>query len=161
MDEQLRDLFEACLEKASEEDRQVLHTLLSGVKKKQDNVNSSYIGGILHMDRTIAAQECRVTLPVSPLLHNTLGIVHGGITATAVDSAMGTLANSLLPEGCGAVTTQLNIHYLAVGKGENIVCTAALSHKGTKTMVLSADVYRSDGRKIAQATGSFFVIEKK
>lgn len=74
MDEQLRDLFEACLEQATDDDRKVLHTLLAGVKKKQDNINSSYIGGILHMDRTITAQECRITMPVSPscIIHSAL-----------------------------------------------------------------------------------------
>lgn len=161
MKEQLRELLEQSMEKATTEELEVLNNLLQGFNKKQKNINSSYIGGLLHMERTMDEKVCHLTVPLSPLLNNTLGIVHGGITATIIDSAMGTLANSILPEGYGAVTTQLNIHYLAVGKGDFLQCKACIDHKGTKNMVLSADVHRSDGKKIAQATGSFFIIKKK
>jgi uncharacterized protein (TIGR00369 family) len=161
MKEQLMKLVEQIMEEASEEELDVLGDILRGFNKTQKHINSSYIGGLLHMERAIDEEECQLTVPLSPLLYNTLGIVHGGITATIIDSAMGTLANSILPEGYGAVTTQLNIHYLAVGKGAYVQCRAHIDHKGTKNMVLSADVHRSDGKKIAQATGSFFIIKKK
>lgn len=161
MKEQLRKLLEQSMEQATTEELEGLNNLLRGFNKKQKNINSSYIGGLLHMERTMDEKVCHLTVPLSPLLNNTLGIVHGGITATIIDSAMGTLANSILPEGYGAVTTQLNIHYLAVGKGDFLQCKAYIDHKGTKNMVLSADVHRSDGKKIAQATGSFFIIKKK
>ncbi|MBP2240001.1 uncharacterized protein (TIGR00369 family) [Cytobacillus eiseniae] len=161
MKEQLRVLLENCMEQASDEEMEVLEDILQGFNKKQMKLNSSYIGGLLHMDRTMNDEICELTVPLTPLLNNNLGIVHGGITATIIDSAMGTLANSLLPEGYGAVTTQLNIHYLTIGKGDYLQCKANIDHKGTKSMVLSAAVYRSDGKKIAQATGSFFIIKKK
>lgn len=161
MDVQLRELLETCMERASTEELEILTDILLGFHKKQSNINSSYLGGLLHMEQTTNEEMCEITVPLSPLMNNTLGIVHGGITATIIDSAMGTLANSLLPEGFGAVTTQLNIHYLSVGKGDYICCKAQIDHKGTRSMVLSADVHRSDGKKIAQATGNFFIIEKK
>ncbi|QED47416.1 PaaI family thioesterase [Cytobacillus dafuensis] len=161
MNKHLNELFKACIENATEEELEVLTSVLSGFQKKQKQINSSYIGGLLHMERTIHDEICELTVPLSPLLHNSLGIVHGGMTATVIDSAMGTLANSLLPDGFSAVTTQLNIHYLSIGNGEFLQCKAHIDHKGTKTMVISADVYRSDKKKIAQATGSFFIIKKK
>ncbi|MED3552317.1 PaaI family thioesterase [Cytobacillus praedii] len=161
MKEQLRELLEQSMVGATTEELNVLNDILRGFNKKQKKINSSYIDGLLHMERTMDDNECHLTVPLSPLLNNTLGIVHGGVTATITDTAMGTLANSILPEGYGAVTTQLNIHYLAVGKGDYLQCKARIDHKGTKNMVLSADVHRSDGKKIAQATGSFFIIKKK
>ncbi|MFE8695311.1 PaaI family thioesterase [Cytobacillus sp. FJAT-53684] len=161
MKEQLKELLENCMDHASTEELEVLTDILRGFHKKQNKINSSYIGGLLHMERTMDDKMCELTVPLTPLLNNSLGIVHGGMTATIIDSAMGTLANSLLPEGFGAVTTQLNIHYLSVGTGDYLQCKAHIDHKGTKSMVLSADVHRSDGKKIAQATGSFFIIKKK
>lgn len=160
MTEQLNKLFEHCIEDSTDDELDVLHKLLEGFYKKKKNINGSYIGGLLHMERSIHQDECEVTIPITSLLSNSLGIVHGGMTATIIDSAMGTLANTLLPKGYGAVTTQLNVHYLSVGKGDYLTCKAKIDHKGTKTMVLSADVFRSDGKKVAQASGSFFVIEK-
>lgn len=161
MNRDLIKLFDQCTRNATDEELTALESLLLGFHKKQTGKNSSYIGGLLHMERHITEDECILTVPLSKIVNNPLEILHGGITATIIDSAMGTLAASLLPEGFGAVTTQLNIHYLAVGKGEYVTCRATIDHKGTKSMVLSADVHRSDGRKIAQATGSFFIIEKK
>ncbi|KAB2337388.1 PaaI family thioesterase [Cytobacillus depressus] len=161
MNNQVKELFEECLASSSPEELAILETVLRGFQKKQKNINSSYIGGLLHMERKIKEEYCELTVPISPLLHNSLGIVHGGITATIIDSAMGTLANSILPDGFGAVTSQLNIHYLSVGKGDYLQCKAHIDHKGTKTMVISADVHRSDGKKIAKASGSFFIIRKK
>jgi uncharacterized protein (TIGR00369 family) len=73
---------------------------------------------------------------------------------------MGTLANYLLPEGFGAVTNQLNIHYIAPGIGDFLHCKAELIHQGNKTLVISGEAFRSDGKKIAYATGTFFIIQK-
>lgn len=161
MDKEIMELFDKCTNQATDEELEVLKSLLQGFHKKQTGQNSSYIGGLLQMERSITDDECILTIPLTPLVDNPLGILHGGITATVIDSAMGTLAASLLPDGFGAVTTQLNVHYLSVGKGDYVICRANIDHKGTKTMVLSANVHRADGRKIAQATGSFFIIEKK
>ncbi len=161
MDKELMELFNKCTNQATDEEIEALKSLLHGFHKKQSGQNSSYIRGLLHMERDINEDECVLTIPLTSLVDNPLGILHGGITATIIDSAMGTLAASLLPEGFGAVTTQLNVHYLSVGKGDYVTCRANIDHKGTKSMVLSADVHRSDGKKIAQATGSFFIIEKK
>lgn len=161
MKNEVREIIEDCLADATSEEINILTDILRGFQKKQKEINRSYIGGLLHMEKSFEKESCELTVPLTPLLHNSLGIVHGGITATIVDSAMGTLANSLLPDGFGAVTTQLNVHYLSIGKGDFINCKARIDHKGTKTMVMSADVFRSDGKKIAQATGSFFIVKKK
>ncbi|MFD2443394.1 PaaI family thioesterase [Bacillus sp. CGMCC 1.16607] len=161
MKEEIRQLFEECISRDNEEELENLKNILKGVQNKQLGINTSYIGGLLHMERTINDHVCEVTIPLYSYLNNSLNIVHGGITATLLDSAMGNLANSLLPVGYTAVTSQLNVHYISVGKGEYLTCKAEVSHKGTKVMLITGDVYRSDGRKIAHATGTFFIIEKK
>jgi uncharacterized protein (TIGR00369 family) len=70
------------------------------------------------------------------------------------------MVNKVLPKGQAAVTNQLNIHYLAPGIGSQITCKAKIVHQGSKTMVMEAEVQRDDGKKIAHATGTFFVIKK-
>ena len=112
------------------------------------------------MERNFDQNSCEITIPITPIINNNLDIVHGGITATVLDTAMGVLANQLLPEGFGAVTNQLNIHYIAPGIGETLRCKADIVHKGSKTMVISGEAFRSDGKKIAYATGTFFIIKK-
>ncbi|MGM0844471.1 MAG: PaaI family thioesterase [Bacillota bacterium] len=160
MKEELARLLNECIENGNEEDLSVLKQMLQGVRRKQDQYNGSYIGGALAMERTIEEDTCEVSIPITPLTYNSLEIVHGGITATLVDSAMGTLANVLLPEGFGAVTTNLNIHYLSPGRSGQLTAKATLVHKGSKTMVINGKVMSEDGKTVAHCTGSFFVVKK-
>jgi uncharacterized protein (TIGR00369 family) len=161
MEKELHQLLDECISLSSEQDLETLQIVLSGVKNKLSGKNSTYIDGLLHMNRELDDQTCEIDIPITRMLDNTLGIVHGGFTATVLDTAMGTLANKLLPEGYAAVTSQMNIHYLAPGIGDSLHCRATLIHKGRSTVVLEADVFRSDGRKIAHSSGSFFVVEKQ
>lgn len=160
MKDELRQLLETCIENGSEADLKSLAYLLSGLKQKINQNRSTYIDGILQMDRKFEENTCEITIPIHPILNNNLDIVHGGITATVLDTAMGSLANYYLPKGFGAVTNQLNIHYIAPGIGETLYCKAEIVHKGSKTMVISGEAYRSDGKKMAYATGTFFIISK-
>ncbi|MEH7375729.1 MULTISPECIES: PaaI family thioesterase [Bacillaceae] len=160
MKDELRRLLETCIETGSEADLNSLAYLLSGFQVKIKQKRSTYIDGILQMDRKLNEKTCEITIPLDPTLNNNLDIVHGGITATVLDTAMGSLANYLQPEGYGAVTNQLNIHYTAPAIGETLYCKAEIVHRGSKTMVISGEAYRSDGKKIAYATGTFFIIKK-
>jgi uncharacterized protein (TIGR00369 family) len=162
MKDRLRQLFNKCIEQGSEEDISTLVHVLEGMEKKIDKTYVQYIDGLLHMDREIDKENktCVITIPINPLLNNSLDIVHGGITATLLDTAMGSLAISVLPVGYAAVTSQLNIHYIAPGIGDTLRCKAEIIHQGSKTFVVSGEVYRSDGKKVAYATGTFFVIQK-
>lgn len=160
MKDELRQLLETCIETGTKEDLEALSFLIEGVQRKINRKNSTYIDGLLHMERKLENHSCEITIPLNSATHNNLNIVHGGITATVLDTAMGSLANYLLPEGYGAVTNQLNIHYIAPGIGDQLHCKAEIIHQGTKTIVITGEACRSDGRKIAHATGTFFIIKK-
>jgi uncharacterized protein (TIGR00369 family) len=161
MKEELARLLNECIENGSEADLVVIQQMLQGVRRKQNNHNGSYIGAALAMERTISDNTCDVTIPITPLTYNSLEIVHGGITATLVDTAMGTLANVLLPDGYGAVTTNLTIHYVSPGRHGNLTAKANLVHKGSKTLVIDGNVLSEDGRTVAHCTGSFFIVKKR
>ncbi|WP_210363698.1 PaaI family thioesterase [Bacillus sp. REN3] len=161
MENELQQLLQECISLSGEQELRTLKDVLQGVKNKLSGKNSTYIDGLMHMERTVTPTECEIKIPNTNILDNTLGIVHGGFTATMLDTAMGTLANRLLPEGYAAVTSQMNIHYLAPGIGDWLNCKANLVHKGRSTLVLEAEAFRSDGKKIAHSSGSFFVVEKR
>jgi uncharacterized protein (TIGR00369 family) len=158
----LQQLLDKLIEKGSESDLSALAYILEGFEKKIDNKYSQYIDGLLHMERKIDQEKktCEITVPLNDVWNNSLGIVHGGITATLLDTVMGTVINAILPEGFGAVTSQLNIHYIAPGIGETLTCKAEIIHQGSKTAVVSGEAFTADGKKIAHATGTFFIIHK-
>ncbi|MFP7296008.1 PaaI family thioesterase [Neobacillus niacini] len=163
MKDVLHQLLNQCIEKGTEEDLHALTYLLEGFQKKIDKPYTQYIDGLLHMERKIDKEKktCEITVPLNAVWNNSLDIVHGGITATLLDTVMGTAINAILKEGYGAVTNQLNIHYIAPGTGDTLRCKAEIIHHGAKTAVISGEVFRDDGKKIAHGTGTFFIIQKK
>jgi uncharacterized protein (TIGR00369 family) len=160
MQEQMHKLLDEVLAGADNDEILSIKQLLNGVKRKQNHTNESIIGGIFAMDKCSDDGNFTINIPITAVTHNSLNIVHGGVTATLVDTAMGTLANMMLPEGYGAVTTNLNVHYLAPGVGEELTASASVIHKGSKTMVVDGKVTDSTGKVVATSTGSFFIIKK-
>lgn len=157
MKNEIMELVDKLFHDGSQRDLQALKHVLEGLNNKP----FIYMDEILHMEGEVKDNTCEVTMPLNPLVNNPLDIVHGGVTATLIDAAMGRLIHTILPPELAGVTTQLNVQYIAPGIGESITCKARIDHQGGKTMLLSADVFRSDGQKIAQATGSFFIIKKR
>jgi uncharacterized protein (TIGR00369 family) len=162
MDKEIYSLFESVLKEATKEDKQVLKHVLEGLKNKQKHKRGTYLRSLFHIDYELEnGVITRGTLPVHLLTENSLGILHGGITFTLLDSVMGTYANQLLPDHLGAVTSNLSIHYIAPVSNGSISATAQLLHHGKKTMVLEGKVVDSSNQLIAHGTGTFFIITKK
>src|SRR5204863_3531112 len=60
----------------------------------------------------VAWGEASFTLTPCESLYNPIGMVHGGVTATLLDSAMGCAVHSELPAGAGYTTLELKANYL-------------------------------------------------
>jgi uncharacterized protein (TIGR00369 family) len=146
---------------ASESEKHTLEELINAVLRKQKKVNSTYLGELLQAKGRFIDNRYEITIPNSEIIQNSLNIVHGGITATLIDSAMGSLVFQLLPEDKYAVTTELKVNYLAPGIGSSLTCIATVINKGSKLIVTEGKVYRDDGKLMAHATGSFFIIQKE
>ncbi|WMM89870.1 PaaI family thioesterase [Heyndrickxia coagulans] len=159
MKEEIHHTFEKVVQAATEEDLIVLQQMLNGLSNKQAGNERTYFKDLFLMEADFDGEECEVDIPVTPLLYNNFSIVHGGVTATLLDTAMGVMANNLLPAGQQAVTSNLTIHYIAPGTGSRLKAKAKVIHRGTQTMVLEGTAFRDDGTKIAHCTGSFFILK--
>ncbi|WP_154306859.1 PaaI family thioesterase [Metabacillus lacus] len=155
--------FEKLLEDASDEEKEILSIVLQALERKRAKPSSSYIGGLLGAEAEASedSSSFSISIPNTPLIQNALNIVHGGITATLLDSTMGSLVHWILPESHAAVTTEMKINYVAPGTGKQLTCKAELIHKGTKIVVTEGKVFRDDGVLLAHSTASFFIIERK
>lgn len=155
-------VIEEFLNEASTEEKEVLKGLVEALKKKRGKKISSYITSLLGFEGKMHDDGMlEMTMPITPISFNTLNMTHGGITATLLDTVMGTLANRVLPEHKGAVTSEIKINYLAPGVGSFIRSEARVVHQGKKVIVVEGKAFSDKGNLIALATGSFFVIEKR
>lgn len=158
---QVEQLVAEILQDSTEEDEEVLLHLLNGLREKQQGIHRRYINATLHMVGKFEPEVSEVRIPITPVIHNTIKVPHGGIVATIADAAMGGLASRSVPEGYNVVTTNMNISYIATTTNKELIARGRFVHKGRQTLVMECDIEDETGRRLAIATGSFFVIQRR
>lgn len=159
--EQVEQLVAEILQDSTEEDEEVLLHLLNGLREKQQGIHRRYINATLHMVGKFEPEVSEVRIPITPVIHNTIKVPHGGIVATIADAAMGGLASRSVPEGYNVVTTNMNVSYIATTTNKELIARGRFVHKGRQTLVMECDIEDETGRRLAIATGSFFVIQRR
>src|SRR3954471_20946069 len=95
-------------------------------------------------------EEGRAVFAVTPqeFHYNPIGVVHGGLAATLLDSAMGCAVHSTLEPGVGYTTLELKVNYVRAITRETgrVVCEATVVHRG-------GTIATAEGRLVAEATG--------
>ncbi|CAM3254713.1 PaaI family thioesterase [Paracoccus nototheniae] len=88
---------------------------------------------------------------------NRQGMLHGGLSAVLLDSAMGA-AGSLTVDASGRhpfTTLSLTMNYLAPGRPGRITATGRVTGGGRSTLFIEGQLRHEDGTLIATATGVF------
>ena len=85
---------------------------------------------------------------------NPIGMVHGGLAATLLDSAMGCAVHSLLPEGRAYTTLELKVNFIRALRGDTGVVRAIgkVVHLGGKVATAEGRLVDSAGKLYAHAT---------
>jgi len=103
-----------------------------------------------------ADDQGRLVLELGPDHLRTLGIAHGGVIATLLDSVMGWAASKASPADHYVVTAQLNVHFIRPGReGETLLASAELRHRGSKTAVAQGEVRTEAGHLVATGSATF------
>ncbi|MBX6396390.1 MAG: PaaI family thioesterase [Alicyclobacillaceae bacterium] len=103
-------------------------------------------------------QSVVVRIKITELLYNNLEIVHGGMTATLADTAMGLAAYHA--SGRPSVTLSLTVNYLQPGRGKELIAKASVVHRGGRVITTRCDVFNDEGQIIIQATGTFYALKE-
>jgi len=98
-----------------------------------------------------------VTVDASHL--RTMGIAHGGLVATMLDSCLGCACWTLAPPDNHVVTVQLNINYIRPAwLGETLTARAEVRHAGQMTAVSRGEIRTGEGALVAAASGTFMYL---
>lgn len=107
-------------------------------------------------------EDGRVTFEMTPdaRMLNPLGTIHGGITATLLDSAMACAVHSALPAGSSYTTAQLNVHYLRAMAADvgPVYATGTVIHRGRKQSTAEGKLVDGDGKLIAHGTTTCLIL---
>ena len=99
------------------------------------------------------------TLDLGEYHLNPFGIVHGGVLAAMLDTAMGCAVHSLLPSAVGYVTSEMNVRFLrpALLTGGPLTCTGEVVNQGRSAMVAIGRIVDAHERIIAIAGSTCLV----
>ncbi len=99
-----------------------------------------------------------VTGRVEPRHLNINGVVHGGVYATILDTAMGAAVVSLLNAGETTATTSLYVEFLrAAREGETLTARGEVLRRGRHIAFAEGNLTGSDGRRFSQARGTWYI----
>ena len=86
--------------------------------------------------------------------YNPIGVVHGGLAATLLDSAMGCAVHSMLPAGTGYTTLEIKVNFVRpmTAKTGRVQCEAKLIHLGGRTATAEGRIVDEDGKLYAHGT---------
>lgn len=103
--------------------------------------------------------EARVEVVVGPKHLRAMAMMHGGMTATLLDTAMGMAAHSLAAEGHYSVTIQLDVKYTKPAlPGEKLTATGEVQHAGKRTAVTRGEIRSASGALIATGTATMMYV---
>lgn len=107
-------------------------------------------------------EEGRVTFEAEPaeFHYNPIGVVHGGLAATMLDSVMGCAVHSTLPAGVLYSTIEVKVNFvrpITSGTGP-IVAEGTVVHAGGRVATAEGRLYaKNTGKLLAHATTTCFI----
>lgn len=99
--------------------------------------------------------EAVIEIDMRDELRQPHGVLHGGVTATLIDTAMAFAIIPSLAEGERTTTIDLTVHYLRPHFEGAFKCTARVVRAGKRIITLSADVVNEEGKLIATAISTY------
>ena len=99
--------------------------------------------------------EADIEIEMRDELRQPHGVLHGGVTATLIDTAMAFAVITRLAPDEKASTIDLTVHYLRPHTEGTFTCTAKIVRGGRRIFTVSADVVNSDGKLIATGISTY------
>lgn len=99
--------------------------------------------------------EAIIKIDMRDELRQPAGVLHGGVTATLIDTAMAYAVITRLAEGERATTIDLTVHYLRPHTEGTFTCTAKIVRAGKRIFTVAADVANEQGKLIATAVSTY------
>lgn len=88
-------------------------------------------------------------------LRQPYGLLHGGATASLIDTAMAFACISCLAQGEQSTTIDLTVHYLRPHTSGEVLCTAKVLRAGKRILTVQAEAVNEQGKVIATALSSY------
>jgi len=103
----------------------------------------------------ISYGEAVLKLMMRDELRQPHGVLHGGATASVIDTAIAFAVITRLEKDEKATTIDLTVHYLRPVSSGAIVCTAKVVRAGKRILTVSAECVNEEGKLTATALSTY------
>jgi uncharacterized protein (TIGR00369 family) len=111
---------------------------------------------------SVSPGTVEIEMPYSTALTQQHGYLHAGIISTALDSACGYAAFSLMPPDAAVLTIEFKINMLSPGRGDRFLFRGSVTKPGRTIIVADGQAYAyspdGEARLIATMTATMMVI---
>src|SRR3954463_2807869 len=90
--------------------------------------------------------EATISVAIRDDLRQPSGVLHGGVTATLIDTAMAFAVRTRLEPTAATATIDLTVHYLRPLVEGKAICIARVVRAGKRIFTVSADVENEEGK---------------
>lgn len=97
-------------------------------------------------------EVCRLTFPVTDMLRNPQGSLHGGAMASAMDISMGHLVKKIAGPGA---TIELKVQFMRPVMDGLVTCEGRFTKKGRSLSFMESRLMGPDGKLAAFATATW------
>lgn len=142
----------------NEAERTEIHKLIQALKRSRVSP-LAFIEEIMHFEAEPGDEQDGLyehKMEVTNTLKNRYGMLHGGITATFIDTAMGATVFKLTGTTNGAVTLDLKVDFITPATEGVLTSKTEVVKKGGTIIVMHSRVYNEKNEVIATATGTFY-----
>ncbi|MGO8949973.1 MAG: PaaI family thioesterase, partial [Ktedonobacterales bacterium] len=110
----------------------------------------------------LEVDEGRALFVVQPAEYhyNPIGVVHGGLAATLLDSAMSCAIQTTLPAGVGYTTLEIKVNFvrpITLDSGE-LRCEGKVVHGGSRTATAEGQLLDQAGKLYAHGTTTCIIL---
>jgi len=97
-------------------------------------------------------EVCRVSFPMSDMLKNPQGSLHGGAMATAMDISMGHLVNKVAGPGA---TIEMKVQFMRPVTEGIVICEGRFTRRGRSMAFMESRLSDANGKLSALATATW------
>ena len=103
----------------------------------------------------ITEEKAVMSLAMQEKLRQPYGLLHGGATASLIDTAMAFAVIAVIGTEEKATTVDLTVQYLRPHTEGKAICTAKVRRAGKRLLFLSAEVVNEQDKLIATALSTY------
>jgi uncharacterized protein (TIGR00369 family) len=118
--------------------------------------------GVLLGFRVNTVEKGEVTFVCTPdeSVYNPIGMVHGGLVCTILDSVVGCAVQTLLPAGTGYTSVEIKVNYLRPIRSDTgtMLTKGWVTKPGRRVAFAEGDVRDSAGNLLATASSTLLIL---